>query len=445
MCHRGADYPGAMAEPEWSELPEPLRARLAEVASVVVGELPAADVPPGLRRLARFTPGKRARLGARQLIAELHSSAAFRTSVLAWWDEERPGELTGPDADPVSSAAGAVLAGAPEREQQVAEIAERAELVSLRVQRDAALAKVEKLGGELERLRGELAEARAATRDAREARDDELERLRKRVREQGMRVRSAEDNEAAARRALAEVRDGAAERLASALAERDRARDRAEAERVRASRAADHANGARQAARQARRADEVRLELLMETLSGALDGLRRELAVEGRAGSDRVRPADLVGNASLRGPTAARVPDAATLDRLLGMPAAHLIVDGYNVSKTDYPELTLFDQRTRLIGGLAAVVARTGAEVTVVFDGAAVASPGLTRYPKGVRVLFSEPGVLADDVIRELVAAEPVGRPIVVASSDRAVADSVQRDGAHPMASSVLLDLLRRS
>jgi hypothetical protein len=59
-------------------------------------------------------------------------------------------------------------------------------------------------------------------------------------------------------------------------------------------------------------------------------------------------------------------------------------------------------------------------------------------------VLFSEPGVLADDVIRELVAAEPAGRPLLVATSDRAVADSVRRRGAHPLPSSVLLDLLAR-
>jgi predicted RNA-binding protein with PIN domain len=441
----GADYPEAMAEPEWSELPEPLCARLSEVVSVAVGELPWTDVPQGLRRLAHFTPGKRARLGARQLLTELRRSAAFRTAVFAWWSEQRPGELAGPDADSVSVAAAAVLSGASDVGERVAEIAERTELVTLRVQRDAALAKVDKLSGELDRLRGELTEARAAIREARAARGEELDRLRKRIREQGTRVRNAEDATRAVHRELADARDGVETQLAAALVERDRAKERADAERVRASRAADQASGAQQAARQGRRADEVRLELLMETLSGALAGLRSELSMDGRHGVAGIRPADLVASASRQRPATARVPDAATLDRLLGLPAAHLIVDGYNVSKTEYPDLALFDQRTRLIGGLAVVVARTGAEVTVVFDGAAVASPGLTRYPKGVRVLFSKPGVLADDVIRDLVAAEPVGRPVVVASSDRAVADSVQRAGAHPMASSVLLDLLKRS
>ena len=43
--------------------------------------------------------------------------------------------------------------------------------------------------------------------------------------------------------------------------------------------------------------------------------------------------------------------------------------------------------------------------------------------PRGVRVLFSAPGEIADDVIRRLVAAEPEGRPLMVVSSDKEVAD----------------------
>jgi predicted RNA-binding protein with PIN domain len=124
------------------------------------------------------------------------------------------------------------------------------------------------------------------------------------------------------------------------------------------------------------------------------------------------------------------------------VPSVHLIVDGYNVSKTGYPELPLADQRTRLVGQLAALGARTSVETTVVFDGAGVvtAPPGA----RGVRVLFSDPGVLADDVIRDLVAAEPEGRPVAVATSDRAVVQSVRRCGAYAVPSAVLLRRLIR-
>ena len=137
------------------------------------------------------------------------------------------------------------------------------------------------------------------------------------------------------------------------------------------------------------------------------------------------------------------VRDAAALDQLLRLRGAHLIVDGYNVTKTGYAELALSDQRERLIQQLAALNARTGAETTVVFDGAGVVSVPTTT-PRGVRVLFSDPGVLADDVIRSLVAAEPHGRPLVVATSDKEVVTSVRDHGAYSVASAVVLTALGR-
>ncbi|HEY0636052.1 MAG TPA: NYN domain-containing protein, partial [Pseudonocardiaceae bacterium] len=225
-------------------------------------------------------------------------------------------------------------------------------------------------------------------------------------------------------------------------AERDRERERAEAERRRADRADHDAEVARQSAREARAADEVRLALLVDTLAGTVTGLRRELAL-GEGPRTGPRPADLVRAARPDG-SPGRVEDPAALDRLLALPGVHLVVDGYNVTKTGYGELTLSDQRDRLVGQLGPLAARTRAEVTVVFDGAGVVSVPVAA-PRGVRVLFSEPGVLADDVIRAVVAAEPEGRPLVVVTSDRAVADSVRRRGAHPVPSAVLLARFGRS
>jgi predicted RNA-binding protein with PIN domain len=56
-----------------------------------------------------------------------------------------------------------------------------------------------------------------------------------------------------------------------------------------------------------------------------------------------------------------------------------------------------------------------------------------------VRVLFSLPDEIADDLIRRLVDAEPVGRTLIVVTSDRQVALDVARSGAWTVASSVLL------
>jgi predicted RNA-binding protein with PIN domain len=122
----------------------------------------------------------------------------------------------------------------------------------------------------------------------------------------------------------------------------------------------------------------------------------------------------------------------------------HLVVDGYNVTKTAWPELPLERQRERLLTGLAPLAARSGAEVTVVFDAADTAERPLVNRPRGVRVLFSPVGVIADDVIRDVVAAEPRGRPVVVVSSDRAVAVDVASSGARVAGAAALSRMLGR-
>jgi predicted RNA-binding protein with PIN domain len=122
------------------------------------------------------------------------------------------------------------------------------------------------------------------------------------------------------------------------------------------------------------------------------------------------------------------------------LPNVHLIVDGYNVTKAGYGEQALADQRARLIGQLAGLAARAGAEVTVAFDGGRrPASQPVT--PRGVRVLFSE-GEIADDLIRRLVSAEPAGRPLIVVTSDQQIITDVTRAGAWTAPSAVLLALL---
>ena len=70
--------------------------------------------------------------------------------------------------------------------------------------------------------------------------------------------------------------------------------------------------------------------------------------------------------------------------------------------------------------------------------------PGVGGAPRGVRVVFSPPGESADEVIRRLVRAEPPGRPVIVVSSDREVADGVAAAGARPVPSRTLLQLLGR-
>lgn len=427
---------------DWDRLPDPVRQRLAAFAAAALPGLAAAEVPPPVRPVARFAPAKRARLGAPVLVAGLRDFPAFRVAVAGWMREHRPEELSSGETDPVTAASAAVLLGEPGAGGQVTEVGRRAEDVQLRSERDAALARAERLTAEVQRLQRELAEARAGVQQAGTAGEAEAERLRGRLREQGVRLRQAQDESARAAGAHHAEIEELRRALGAATVDRDRERERVAAARRQAARAVADAETARHAAREARQADEVRLSLLVDTLAGAVSGLRRELGLaQGPGGGSR--PADLVRGASTSSAVAGRVADPAALDRLLALPTVHLVVDGYNVTKTGYPALTLSAQRDRLATALAALAARTGAEVTVVFDGAAVVAVPLAAS-RGVRVLFSDPGVLADDVIRSIVAAEPAGRPLVVVTTDREVADSVRRQGVHPVPSAVLLARLNR-
>ncbi|EID53157.1 NYN domain-containing protein [Saccharomonospora xinjiangensis] len=435
----GDESPAESSEPvDWLGLPEPVRERVAELSAAALGRLPGDDVPRQLRPVARFAPAKRARLGGSALLTALRDSTRFRTAVLEWLREHRVDALNPNDEDAVAAAAAAVLLGESSASSRVRLVARHTEASALRAERDAAVARVRRLEEEIGRLRAELDDARAAVERARTEREDEVVKLRGRLREQGVVVREAKDAAAeavAARERVEAERDAEIEAL---TARWERERQKAEAERAMAERAMAEAEAARQSAREARDADEVRLSMLLDTLSGAVDGLRRELSV----GSTPRRPADTVrgANAGRRG---GRVSEPRTLDTLLALPGVHVIVDGYNITKTGYPELSLAEQRQRLVRQLGALAARTRAEITVVFDGADVTSIPAAG-PRNVRVLFSDPGVLADDVIRTLVRSEPHGRPMVVATSDQAVVASVCSSGAHAVPAAVLLTRLGR-
>lgn len=427
--------------------PETVRTRVAELVSAAVGRIPVPDLPPAVRPVARFAPAKRARAGAGPMLAALAGTDGFADQVSAWWREHAPDEWSAPDADDVTAAATAVIEGRREGAARLREVAERADAARLRAERDAALARADRLAAELDRVTTERDEARAAAAAAADESREEVTKLRARLRDQGVRVRRAEDEVGRARVAVTSGEGELRRELAEACRERDRHREAAVAAENRARRADEDLATARRSALEARRADDARLALLLDTVTGAASGLRHELGLRGGApgtsGTAAVgpRPAELVE--SRGGPPAARMSDPAALDRLLALPEVHLIVDGYNVTKTGWPELALATQRERLVAATAPLSARTGAETTLVFDGAGVVGVP-THSVRGVRVLFSDPGELADDLIRSLVAAEPSGRPLVVVTSDRAVADSVRRRGAHPVPSGVLLARLAR-
>ncbi|MEH0844094.1 NYN domain-containing protein [Micromonospora sp. CPCC 205711] len=435
-------------EPE-PTLPEPVRQRIVALTATVLPGLPADEVPVPLRRVAKFAPNRRARLGAPVIAAQLTADPLFRQRVTARVLADA-GDLgaavvegTAPAAaDPVEVAALAYLArprgwrdlieasGAAVRAEAdsavVAELVREAEQRATRAEHDRAVARVE-----AEKLRDELARVR-----------EELGQLREESRQLQRTLRETQVRERKAAELLATERGRATRAAADSDAELRRARARlAEAEAA--------AGVARATAKESRSVDDARLWLLLETIGQAAVGLRRELALDpvDKLPADFVAEAFAEPAAAPAGGPAARARDTddpARLDQLLALPRAHLVVDGYNVTKRGFGEMSLEQQRKRLITGLGGIAAQTGDEVTVVFDGAE-RMHGLPPTPRGVRVLFSRKGETADELIRRLVRAEPAGRPVVVVSSDREVADGVRRHGAYPLGADSLLRRLSRS
>lgn len=487
---------------EFTDLPAVVQSRVLNLAARSLTGATALQIPRELVAVARFAPARRARRGALPLARALESDPAFRALVAhraagldphgvltssgagaAPADAETGGaeaaDPIGSDNDSDSESAAAPVDGPRPDDADAARVSD-VDLLALAYLRAAAAPP-----GVFERLRtaeetselrtrlvaaeAELVKLRAAAeRDAvgrgtpnevAGSQDDDggpaarIERLTARLREQGSRLREALDAVAH----LQQEKDAHAREAARALEIMTRGRTAAEqraaalATQVSALQAGEEAAAARQEYRE--RALTRRVELLLETATGAIEGLRSEWTPDpgGRRpgapsgpGAAPVDPADVVARRLVR-PGTPRLPEIADTARLaeaLGLPRAHLIVDGYNVSKNGFGHLTLAEQRERLIRTLAVLAARSGAEVTVVFDGAAVVAPA--GHQRGVRVLFSPEGTIADDVIRDLVDAEPTGRPVVVVTSDRAVMTDVGAAGARVARSEVLLAALGR-
>ncbi|HLL35603.1 MAG TPA: NYN domain-containing protein [Streptomyces sp.] len=442
--HGGGPGDGA-AEVLDRPLPEGVRRRVVQIVSDGFGGLTVAELPAQLRQYARFAPNRRAKFAGNAMAAALETDPLFRQRIGEKFREAQP-ELAGaldagsppPAADPLDVAAAAYVLRPAGWVKLVTAAGEEA------LRADAERAD-EESRAELERLRAELAAAREHTRAETERLRAELDGARKEAESLHRKLRAAlsdvKRGEAALRKMHGEIESVRAEGHAQVSAAESEVRRL----KARLGEAESALEATRRAAREGRSVEDMRVRLLLDTLLDATQGLRRELALPPVS----VRPAETVDAVEPGRMTpkdiAARAlseNDPAILDQLLALPQAHLVVDGYNVTKTGYPQMPLEKQRLRLLGQLSQLAAQTGAEVTCVFDGAELAAPVLLAPPRGVRVLFSKPGVTADELIRQLVRAEPPGRPVIVASTDREVADGVARAGARPVASAVLLKRL---
>jgi predicted RNA-binding protein with PIN domain len=195
-------------------------------------------------------------------------------------------------------------------------------------------------------------------------------------------------------------------------------------------------------------------------LEAAAIGLGARRTPPAGAGRDPVLPATRVAPAAATRPgrrprPPRRIPVALppgihddsveAADHLVRVAGMVVLVDGYNVSQTGWPELAMSEQRRRLVDALTELATRSGADVSVVFDGAEPLWPAVVpATSRLVRVSFSPADVEADDVLLARVADLDVSRPVLVASSDRRVQDGAAGMGANVISSAQLLAALRR-
>jgi len=112
----------------------------------------------------------------------------------------------------------------------------------------------------------------------------------------------------------------------------------------------------------------------------------------------------------------------------------HILIDGYNLIRqspalSDIDRRSLEEGREALLECLASYKRVKHHPITVVFDGAGADTHMERRTGwKGIAVVFSGPGELADSVIKRIVNRERE-RAIVV-TSDRDIADFAAKHGA---------------
>ncbi|HEV2757392.1 MAG TPA: NYN domain-containing protein [Actinomycetota bacterium] len=406
-------------------LPESAIPLLVKGLGAYMRTAPVLDLPPEVRRLRNFHQ-KMLMSHAGEIVALLED-ANVRTLVLQWLDDETQSlpktqaqalRLAAERADGWEDAL-AALGGGGRRDGSPRKTDEAARL------RDALRRETEK-----------AAAAKDETRRVKESSRKALEEERATVKELRRELEAARRDAAASERAASDARaEAEAARSEAGKLERRVRKDVAAAKTVEQE-AAAQLKGVRKELSSARRRI-AELERAVESL-------------EEKAKQKPARPAPDSGDGSSRPRRPLPVPpglladDPLTLAAWLDAPDVHLLVDGYNVTKSPqgFPDLDLPSQRERLIEQLEKLTLRKNVPTTVVFDGSDV-GPGKSRLGKTrVRVEYSRPGEIADDHLMAKLRSLPP-HPVVLVTNDRELQERAEDEGATIAVSPQLLELAR--
>lgn len=406
------------------DLPNDVAADLVRLIGQYLRVTPPRSLPASVRALRGFRP--QALQKRRTAVLGALEDDDLRDGILEWLDD---------GSTPLSPEEAGILRIAAEHPddwvQQLAGLStvsrsDREERAEPDAQAATKLARVE------ERAKKARAEARRAKDDARRevvSLREEVVALKLRVDELGASLRSAQAEAA-----------GDQQRAIEARAEADRIARRARRDVEEARAEADTARKRSKALERERAGIEARVR----NLEGEIESLLASLAEARRAPAPpSVPPARKKRRNPLPVPKGRLPEDPQTLYEWLSAEGARLLVDGYNVTKTEggFGDLTLEAQRERLIDEVLKLVTRKGVPTTIVFDGSEVA-PASTRRLRGpVKIEYSLPGEIADD---HLVALLEKGvEPAILVTNDRDLQARGEALGATIATSNQLLSLIR--
>ncbi|HYY44885.1 MAG TPA: NYN domain-containing protein [Actinomycetota bacterium] len=411
-------------------LPDDVAAALTRGISAYLKATPQSELPPGLRRFRSFMP--RALTPHRNEILSHLDDDAFRALVLEWIENGRT-PLTSFDLKALQLAAGRPQGW----EQTLAELSRRKPATAVGGSGSSPEAPVEPTGPAAKETAKAVAREREKSKKARAEARRAKEEARRIAGEARAHADQAQKEAAALKESVTALEQELQQEraaLTAARAETDRLLRKQRRDLERAEQQAEAARAS--VKKERRRSENLRIEL--ENARAEIERLRRALARRKNRGSD---PGP---RAPLPVPPGRLADDPETLDDWLRNPGVRLLVDGYNVTKSErgFSDLDLERQRERLVEEVTKLARRRGIDAAIVFDGAQVA-PGTQRRRRGpVEVHYSRPPESGDDHLVALLDELPPD-PVIVTTNDRELQRRTLEKGATIATSDMLLALIR--